>query len=442
MQDSVCSSHWIVSCKLPVFFFMNELCSPCIKKTKGAKKSKSNTKSLQDFLRDGSEAVATPSQKEEAKSEEVERDNTPGNTEITRAERANATAELVLGGNDNDARGSKNAGGNDDSTGKNDDDVGSRGNDDNARSRENDGNAGEIIADKDNAMEKEGRPGVGTCAATDESDPFQPSSEEQPVTGNIETLADELATIQVADDCHNDTTLAKESQQAVDLKENVVEGQSTPDIAQPGSVSQGAAASEEVAASKGTSNAANENIQLDSLQASLKKFCAPELLTGKNRFACIFCTKKKMEETNKQPISSQGRDTTGTAENDMEVGTNEEEERNLSQRAEKESSLEAQHSLLAPPDSDGEAEDVTGPKYAGCKDVEQALKLPDNRLGEDAKDGENAGSEVSSSADEGGNREQPNEENSHEESTKESDGKAEYKVHLMVRQSTKCIIVV
>ena len=230
----------------------------------------------------------------------------------------------------------------------------------------------------------------------------------------------------VADECHNDTTLAKESPQDLDLKENVAESEPTPDIAQAGSISNTqraqslqtaskgtspTAASNGSTSSKGASNAAispDENVRLDSLQASLKKFCAPELLTGKNRFACIFCSKKKVEETTEnemlQPKSPQVRAATGEVENEVEVSHNEEEERNVSQRVEKESSLETQCSLPAPPNSD-------------------------NQLGEDTKEGgENAGSEVSSSEDEGDNREEWNEENSHEESNKESDGKAKYEV--------------
>ncbi len=37
------------------------------------------------------------------------------------------------------------------------------------------------------------------------------------------------------------------------------------------------------------------NVYPDSLEASLKKFCTPELLTGANKFACVVCTKLKYE---------------------------------------------------------------------------------------------------------------------------------------------------
>ncbi len=37
------------------------------------------------------------------------------------------------------------------------------------------------------------------------------------------------------------------------------------------------------------------NVDPDSLEASLKKFCTPELLTGANKFACVVCTKLKYE---------------------------------------------------------------------------------------------------------------------------------------------------
>lgn len=40
-------------------------------------------------------------------------------------------------------------------------------------------------------------------------------------------------------------------------------------------------------------------VQPDSLEASLKKFCTPELLSGANKFACVVCTKLKYES---QPV--------------------------------------------------------------------------------------------------------------------------------------------
>ena len=46
----------------------------------------------------------------------------------------------------------------------------------------------------------------------------------------------------------------------------------------------------------------------DSLEASLKKFCTPELLTGANRFACVVCTKLKHEhdsETALPPVTGE-----------------------------------------------------------------------------------------------------------------------------------------
>ncbi len=36
-------------------------------------------------------------------------------------------------------------------------------------------------------------------------------------------------------------------------------------------------------------------VQPDSLEASLKKFCTPELLTDANKFACVVCTKLRYE---------------------------------------------------------------------------------------------------------------------------------------------------
>lgn len=47
-------------------------------------------------------------------------------------------------------------------------------------------------------------------------------------------------------------------------------------------------------------------VELDSLQFSLKKFCTAELLTGSNKFACVVCTKLKAEE--KQKHSNQEED--------------------------------------------------------------------------------------------------------------------------------------
>jgi len=372
------------------------------------------------------------------------------------------------GGNDGNARQSNDAGENDNNARENNDNVGGKDdntreydgkNDYNAGENENntvegDNNAGEnddnIVENLDNAMEEKGKAGVGTGEAGCKSDPLNQSAKQPPV-GDVEALADELATIKVADECHNDTTLARESPQDLDLKENV-ESEPTPDIAQAGSISNTqraqslptasegtspTAASNGSTSSKGASNAAispDENVRLDSLQASIKKFCAPELLTGKNRFACIFCSKKKVEETTEnemlQTKSPQVRAATGEAENEVEVSHNEEEERNVSQCMEKESSLETQRSLPAPPNSESEAEE-TGPKSATCEHAEGTtsdLNLPDNQLGGDTKEGgESAGSEVSSSVDEGDNHEESNEENSHEESNKESDGKAKYK---------------
>ncbi len=40
---------------------------------------------------------------------------------------------------------------------------------------------------------------------------------------------------------------------------------------------------------------ASLKVQPDSLEASLKKFCTPELLTDANKFACVVCTKLKYE---------------------------------------------------------------------------------------------------------------------------------------------------
>ncbi len=49
------------------------------------------------------------------------------------------------------------------------------------------------------------------------------------------------------------------------------------------------------------------NVDPDSLEASLKKFCTPELLTGANKFACVVCTKLKYES---QSDSNKPQDTT------------------------------------------------------------------------------------------------------------------------------------
>ena len=47
-------------------------------------------------------------------------------------------------------------------------------------------------------------------------------------------------------------------------------------------------------------------VEFDSLQFSLKKFCTAELLTGSNKFACVVCTKLKAEE--QQPSEQEGED--------------------------------------------------------------------------------------------------------------------------------------
>ena len=227
-------------------------------------------------MRDGSKASATPSPKEKAKGEKARQDNPAENTEVTGAERTDpAAVEMDIegnndnagrngdkaGGNDGNAGGNDgNAGGNDGNAGGNDGNAGQRndsgendnndrensdnvgGKDDNARENggkdddnagekdnitvEGDDNAGEnddnIGENLDNAMEEKGKAGVGTGEAGCKSDPWNQSAKQPPV-GDVEALADELAIIKLAGQCHNDTTLAKESPQDLDLKENVVE---------------------------------------------------------------------------------------------------------------------------------------------------------------------------------------------------------------------------
>ena len=66
--------------------------------------------------------------------------------------------------------------------------------------------------------------GGGMIKAGDGSGSLQPSDEDQPCSGNVESLADGLAAIKVADGCQNGTSCEQKSCQALDTsKEAVVE---------------------------------------------------------------------------------------------------------------------------------------------------------------------------------------------------------------------------
>ena len=266
--------------------------------------------------------------------------------------------------------------------------------------------------------------------------PLQPSDEDQPCSGNVESLADGLAAIKVAEECQNGTSCERGSCQALDTsKEAVVEAVS--DSVTLFSGESGKNATEQVrstsqhlhiqteesaqAASKEASSAATllgenttaQNFQVDSLRACLKKFCSPELLTGNNKFACSFCTKKKeVIKTEAQHHMSTTSEVKSTTEDVVEVSIEDEEEgKSLSQQT------ESQHSLVAPPNSTNEQESEEKGSAAHKHVKEATSAVADNQLEKTNEERTDAGGgEVFSS-------EESCHDSSHEESIKESDGK-------------------
>lgn len=283
--------------------------------------------------------------------------------------------------------------------------------------------------------EEEQKRNSGMSEAGDGCGPLQPSDEDQPCAGNVESLADELAAIKVADGCQNSTSCEQESCQRLDgSKEIDVEGASDSVAVFSGESVKNATKSgiEQVGTSQHldsqpeepsqepTSSAASlvdenttaQSFQVDSLQACLKKFCSPELLTGNNKFACTFCTKaKEVGKNEPQHHMSTSSEVQTTTEDMVEVSTEDkEEEKSLPQQAET-------HSLVTPPNSTNEQ----GSEKAGSSVHEHAQE---------------AASEVSDNQFEKSNEERTDpgdggvltsegscQESSHDESRKESDGK-------------------
>ena len=265
--------------------------------------------------------------------------------------------------------------------------------------------------------------------------PLQPSDEDQLCSGNVESLADGLAAIKVAEGCQNGTSCERGSCQGLDTsKEAVVEavsdsvalfsGESGKNATeQLGSTSQhldvqteeSAQAASKEALSAATllgENTTAQNFQLDSLRACLKKFCSPELLTGNNKFACSFCTKKKeVIKTEAQHMSTTS-EVKPTTEDVVEVSIEDEEGgKSLSQQT------ESQHRLVTSLNSTNEQESEERGS-AAHKHVEEATSaVADNQLEKTNEERPDpGGGEVFSS-------EESCQDSSHEESMKESDGK-------------------
>ena len=274
--------------------------------------------------------------------------------------------------------------------------------------------------------------GVGMIEAGD--GPLQLSDEDKPCSGNVESLADGFAAIKVADGCQNGTSCEQESCQALDTsKEAVVEGASDSVALFPGESGKNAteqvgstsqhldiqteesaqAASKEASITLLGENTTAQKFQVDSLRVCLKKFCSPELLTGNNKFACTFCTKKKEVAKNEaQHHMSTSSEVKTTAEDVVEVSIEDKEEgKSLSQPT------ESQHSLVIPPDSSDERESEETGSAAHKHSEEATSEVPDNQLEKNNEERTDAG---------GGevfNSDESCQESSHEESVKESDGK-------------------
>ena len=271
--------------------------------------------------------------------------------------------------------------------------------------------------------------------------PLQPSDEDQPCSGNVESLADGLAAVKVAEKCQNGTSCERGSCQGLDTsKEAVVEAVSDSALLsgesgknateQLGSTSQHLDTQTEEsaqAASKEASSAATllgenttaQNFQLDSLRACLKKFCSPELLTGNNKFACSFCTKKKeVIKTEAQHMSTTSK-VKPTTEDVVEVSIEDEEEgKGLSQQT------ESQHGLVTSLNSTNEQESEERGSAAHKHVEESSSAVADNQLEKNNEERPDAGGgEVFSS-------EESCQDSSHEESMKESDGK-----NIVIRSS-------
>lgn len=278
----------------------------------------------------------------------------------------------------------------------------------------------------------------GMSEAGDGCGPLQPSDKDQPRAGDVESLAEGLAAIKVADGCQNSTSCEQKSCQLLDgSKETDVEGVSDSVAlfsgepvknatesgieqvgasqhldSQPEEPSQGASKEASSAVPLLGENTTAQSFQVDSLQACLKKFCSPELLTGNNKFACTFCTKEKEFGTNEaQHHMSTSSEVQTTTEDMLEVSTEDkEEEKNLPQQPEN-------HGLVAASNSTSEQESEKAGSSACEHAQEAASEVSDNQFEKSNEERTDAGgSGVLSS-------EGSCQESGHDESGKESDGK-------------------
>lgn len=275
----------------------------------------------------------------------------------------------------------------------------------------------------------------GMSEAGDGCGPLQPSDEDQPCAGDVESLADELAAIKVADGCQNSTSCEQESCQHLDGSKEIDEEGVSDSVAlfsgesvknatesgieqvgtsqhldsQPEEPPQGATSS---ATSLVDENTAAQSFQVDSLQACLKKFCSPELLTGNNKFACTFCTKAKEVGKNElQYHMSTSSEVQTTTEDMVEVSTEDkEEEESLPQQPET-------HSLVTPPNSTNEQESEKAGSSVHEHAEEPASEVSDNQFEEKSNEERTDAGDGGVLTSEGSCRE------SSHKSGKESDGK-------------------